>query len=184
MKKDALFVGLDTDKKHIDVAVAEPLPGGEVRYWRRTANTPASIDRLIKKLGLAGHELVVCYEAGPCRYGLYRQLAGKRVNPSSSANRERTTSIHSRRCIGLGTGRRSGEPSLSSQSGLCPYSRSVRASRATNLGQVVANPRVRDRSTGAAKPASRPMQPRQSSQTAPLLRRTEEKLVPFLNHRT
>jgi transposase len=77
MKKGTLYVGLDTDKKHIDVAVAEPLPHGEVRYWGRTANTPASVDRLIKKLRQAGHMLVVCYEAGPCGYGLYRHLAGK-----------------------------------------------------------------------------------------------------------
>lgn len=78
MRKDTLYVGLDTDKKHIDVAVAEPLPHGEVRYWGQTANTPASVDRLIKKLGRAGRALVVCYEAGPCGYGLYRQLSGKR----------------------------------------------------------------------------------------------------------
>ena len=78
MKKDTLFVGLDTDKKHIDVAVAEPLPRGEVRYWGRTANTPASVDRMVKKLGHGGRELVACYEAGPCGYGLYRQLTGKR----------------------------------------------------------------------------------------------------------
>lgn len=78
MKKDTLYVGLDTDKKHIDVAVAEGLPGGEVRYWGRTANTAASADRLVKKLGQGGRELVVCYEAGPCGYGLYRQLSVKR----------------------------------------------------------------------------------------------------------
>ena len=77
MKKDTLWVGLDTDKKHIDVAVAERLPDGEVRFWGRTANTPASVDRLVKKLGQGGRELVVCYEAGPCGYGLYRQLASK-----------------------------------------------------------------------------------------------------------
>jgi transposase len=78
MRKGTLYVGLDTDKKHIDVAVAEPLPDGEVRYWGQMANTPASVDRLVKKLGQGGRELVVCYEAGPCGYGLYRQLAGKR----------------------------------------------------------------------------------------------------------
>ena len=78
MMKNTLYVGLDTDKKHIDVAVAEPLPKGEVRYWGRTANTPASVDRLAKKLGRDSRELVVCYEAGPCGYGLYRQLADKR----------------------------------------------------------------------------------------------------------
>jgi transposase len=78
MRKDTLWVGLDTDKKHIDVAVAESLPDGEVRFWGRTANAPASVDRLVKKLGQGGRELVVCYEAGPCGYGLYRHLASKR----------------------------------------------------------------------------------------------------------
>lgn len=78
MKKGTLYVGLDTDKKSIDVAVAEPLPAGEVRYWGRTANTPASVDRLVRKLGQGGRSLAICYEAGPCGYGLYRQLSGKR----------------------------------------------------------------------------------------------------------
>src|SRR5262245_65502270 len=73
-----MYVGLDTDKKHIDVAVAEPLPGGELRYWGKTGSDAASVDRLVKKLSQGGRDLVMCYEAGPCGYGLYRQLAGKR----------------------------------------------------------------------------------------------------------
>lgn len=77
MKKDTLYVGLDTDKKQVDVAVADPLPGGEVRYWGKIANAAPSLDRLIRKLGRDGRPLVVCYEAGPCGYGIYRQLAGR-----------------------------------------------------------------------------------------------------------
>ena len=77
MDQGTLYVGLDTDKKHIDVAVAEPLPGGEARYWGKIANTAASVEALIKKLGKGGRSLVVCYEAGPCGYGLYRQLSAK-----------------------------------------------------------------------------------------------------------
>lgn len=77
MKQDTLYVGLDTDKRSIDVAVAEEMPSGEVRYWGRIANEPASVDRLVKQLQ-KGRRLVVCYEAGPCGYGLYRQLNGKR----------------------------------------------------------------------------------------------------------
>ena len=50
MREDTLYVGLDTDKKHIDVAVAEALPRGEVRYWGKIANETASVDRLIKRL--------------------------------------------------------------------------------------------------------------------------------------
>ena len=76
MTKDTLYVGLDTDKRHIDVAVAEELPHGETRYWGKIANDPAAVDRLVKRLQ-QGRRLVVCYEAGPCGYGLYRQLSGK-----------------------------------------------------------------------------------------------------------
>ncbi|HWI28137.1 MAG TPA: IS110 family transposase [Stellaceae bacterium] len=75
--KHTLYVGLDTDSKHIDVAVADGWPPGEVRYWGQIANEPAAVDRLIKRLRKDGRALVVCYEAGPCGYGLYRQLAGK-----------------------------------------------------------------------------------------------------------
>jgi len=77
MTKDTLYVGLDTDKKHIDVAVAEPLPGGEVRYWGKIANQPAALDRVVKRLRKDGRALAVCYEAGPCGYGIHRRLNGK-----------------------------------------------------------------------------------------------------------
>ena len=45
MGKDRLYVGLDTDKRFVDVAIAEGQLGGEVRYWGQIANDPASIDR-------------------------------------------------------------------------------------------------------------------------------------------
>ena len=77
MIQDTLHVGLDTDKRHIDVAVAEPLPGGEVRYWGKLANEPAALDRVLKRLQRGGRRLVVCYEAGPCGYGIYRRLSGR-----------------------------------------------------------------------------------------------------------
>jgi len=77
MDQDTLFVGLDTDKSYIDVAVAEPLPRGEVRVWGRIANEPAALARAIKRLRANGRTLEVCYEAGPCGYGIYRQLNGR-----------------------------------------------------------------------------------------------------------
>ncbi len=40
--KDTLYLGLDRDSKHIDVALAEPLPHGEVRYW---VGSPTSLYR-------------------------------------------------------------------------------------------------------------------------------------------
>jgi transposase len=77
MSEHTLYVGLDTDKRSIDVAVADPLPGGDVRYWGRIANDPVSVDRLIKRLRKDGRSLEVCYEAGPCGYGIHRQLADR-----------------------------------------------------------------------------------------------------------
>jgi transposase len=77
MNENILFVGLDTDKNHIDVAVAEPLPGGEVRYWGKIANEEQPLDRTIKRLQRGERQLRVCYEAGPCGYGIYRRLNRK-----------------------------------------------------------------------------------------------------------
>jgi transposase len=78
MRKHTLYVGLDTAKKSIAVGVAEPLPFGEVRAWGKIANTPEALARVISRLRGEGRALKVCYEAGPCGYGIYRQLAGLR----------------------------------------------------------------------------------------------------------
>ncbi len=48
---------------------------GEVREYGRIANTPAALQRLVHKLGHQGVELRFCYEAGPCGYGIQRQLS-------------------------------------------------------------------------------------------------------------
>jgi transposase len=77
MTKDTLYIGLDTDKKWIDISIAEPLPGGEVRYFGKIANQAASLDRVLKRLGKEARALIVCYEAGPCGYGIYRRLDGR-----------------------------------------------------------------------------------------------------------
>ena len=69
---NSIFVGMDVHKKTIAVAVA--LPYGEVTYYGEIQNTPESIRKLIKRLSPDGEVLSVCYEAGPCGYGLYRQL--------------------------------------------------------------------------------------------------------------
>jgi len=72
--EDILFVGLDTDKNWIDVAIAASPRGGEVRHYGRIRNDPAVLSGVIRKLLKGADELVVCYEAGPCGYGIYRQL--------------------------------------------------------------------------------------------------------------
>ena len=68
------FVGIDTAKARIAVAVAEAGRDGEVRYLGEFDNTPDGVARLIRKLADRYQKLHVCYEAGPTGYGLYRQV--------------------------------------------------------------------------------------------------------------
>lgn len=68
------YVGLDVHKEGIVVAVAPGGLRGEVREYGRIANTAAALDRLLRKLGGDGVRLRFCYEAGPCGYGIQRQI--------------------------------------------------------------------------------------------------------------
>ncbi|HEY7383943.1 MAG TPA: IS110 family transposase [Beijerinckiaceae bacterium] len=74
MTKDTLNVGLDTDKNFIDIAIAEPLSAGEVRYYGKIANDKTALLRVVKRLQKDGRPLRVCYEAGPCGYAIHRWL--------------------------------------------------------------------------------------------------------------
>jgi transposase len=69
-----IFVGLDVHKSAISVAIAVGERGGEVRHWGTIQNRPDHIRKMVEKIGGDGRELHFCYEAGPCGYGLYRQL--------------------------------------------------------------------------------------------------------------
>lgn len=70
------FIGLDVHAETIAVAVAEP--DGEVRSLGVIPNRPASIQKLVKKLGPTA-SLRVCYEAGPTGYVVYWQLTALAV---------------------------------------------------------------------------------------------------------
>jgi len=74
MEKPITYVGLDVHKDTIAVALAETGKRGEVREHGKIANTPAALTTLACKLARAGAELRFCYEAGPCGYGIERQL--------------------------------------------------------------------------------------------------------------
>jgi len=67
------YVGLDVHKETIAVSVAEA-EGGEVRFLGEVPNTADSVVKLVKRLRKEGAKLSFCYEAGPCGYGLHRQL--------------------------------------------------------------------------------------------------------------
>jgi transposase len=70
------FIGLDVHKERISVAVAESGRTGALEYLGEIANEPGAIGKLCDRLGRAGKPLAFCYEAGPCGYGVHRQLTG------------------------------------------------------------------------------------------------------------
>ena len=69
-----VFVGLDTSKMKISVALAEEGRQGEVRFLGDIDNTPDAMKRLVNKLTGKYQQLLFCYEAGPTGYGLHRQI--------------------------------------------------------------------------------------------------------------
>ena len=73
MTKFNKYVGLDVHKETIAVSVADAA-GGEARYFGEISNTPGAVEKLVKQLRKDGAALSWCYEAGPCGYGIHRQL--------------------------------------------------------------------------------------------------------------
>ena len=74
MAKCITYVGLDVHKDTIAVALAEAGLRGEVREYGKVPNTAGALKALAVKLAPGRRELRFCYEAGPCGYGIHRQL--------------------------------------------------------------------------------------------------------------
>ena len=68
-----VYVGLDVHKATIAVAVARP-GRCEPDYHGSIVNSDAALRKLLKQLSQRGEALSFCYEAGPCGYGLCRDL--------------------------------------------------------------------------------------------------------------
>lgn len=69
------YIGLDVHKQNIVWAVAK-VGRGIAESRGEIANKPKAIIKLVDRLNqeFGGEVLLFCYEAGPCGYGLYRQL--------------------------------------------------------------------------------------------------------------
>ena len=66
---------MDTHKKTISVAVAEGGRRGETRFIGEIPSRPEAVAKMVDRLAKKHGKLAFCYEAGPCGYGLYRQIA-------------------------------------------------------------------------------------------------------------
>jgi transposase len=74
MDKSITYVGLDVHKDTIAVALAASNQRGDERFYGQIANTPAALKAAALRLARNGADLRFCYEAGPCGYGIHRQL--------------------------------------------------------------------------------------------------------------
>lgn len=70
-----LYVGLDVHKDTVAVALAWP-GRSEPEYRGEVAHKPKTVAKLLARLSeeTGGLVMAFCYEAGPCGYGLYRQI--------------------------------------------------------------------------------------------------------------
>src|SRR6516164_8813118 len=75
VEKSITFVGLDVHKDTIVVALADAGERKEVREYGTIANTTAALQKVASTLARGKRELRFCYEAGPCGYGIQRQLS-------------------------------------------------------------------------------------------------------------
>ena len=72
-KSSKVFVGMDVHKESIEVTLAEQ--GGELRRLGQIGGDRGSLLKMVRKQQSRGGERVFVYEAGPCGFWIYRELA-------------------------------------------------------------------------------------------------------------
>jgi transposase len=75
--KNELYIGFDVHKDSITVAVAQGGRGGELRLYGTISNDLHAIEKLLTRLRKAhggNPSMELCYEAGPCGFGIARRL--------------------------------------------------------------------------------------------------------------
>jgi transposase len=79
--KITLYLGLDVHKDSITIAVALSGRNGEVRLYGTISNDLQALEKALRKIRQAhgGARLEVCYEAGPCGFGIARRLAQLKI---------------------------------------------------------------------------------------------------------
>lgn len=81
MKKNTIkYVGLDTHKNSIVIAIADETRDSEVRNYGTIPNTFEAVDKFIRKQVSQNIELHCVYEAGPTGFGLCRYLLGNGID--------------------------------------------------------------------------------------------------------
>lgn len=87
-KSSKVYVGMDVHKESIEVTLAEQ--GGEVRRLGRIGGDRGSLLKMVRKLQSKGGERVFVYEAGPCGFWIYRELAAPGGAPHGGVPRAGT----------------------------------------------------------------------------------------------
>jgi transposase len=79
--KMKLYLGLDVHQESITIAIAAGGRNGELRLHGTISHDLHALEKALSKIRQAhgGASLEVCYEAGPCGFGLARRLAQLKV---------------------------------------------------------------------------------------------------------
>ena len=79
--KRKLYLGVDVHKDSITIAMALEGRNGEVRLYGTISNDLHALEKALRKIRQAhgGAQFEVCYEAGPCRFGIARRLVQLKI---------------------------------------------------------------------------------------------------------